>query len=247
MKIDCPSPADEGFRSLVDKYGKEKAYVAYFRNGHEIPNLRKAEGDLSFRPTEYKGPADKRSAVEQYAGIPQSQGGRYISTDISRKIVPNFDRTNPTATHSAASAIADEAFDAGLKDPAVTSVEFTAGGSGSGKSSSMAKLAGKVPIAGRLTYDGLFSGATSLKRLAEAVDSGKPVILNYVYRPMESAIHGVFARRKIRDADRNVAVVPHDVVANGHFNAPRNILKAAEKYKDNPNVTIRVIDNSGDA
>jgi polyhydroxyalkanoate synthesis regulator phasin len=238
LKIDCPNVSLPAWKDLVDKVGAEKAYTSYFRNGHEIPDHETATGHLSRRPTDYKGPADEVSRTRQYAQIPQSKGGRYISTDVARKIIPGYNPLDPTATNHEASQVTDRAFKQGLKDPKVKDVEILAGGSGAGKSSALRM----IHSPDTLIYDGLFASPSSLKRLDETISSGKPVTLTYIYRGLEPSITGMIKRR-----GGDVPVVPHDVLANGHFNSADNFLIAAEKYKDNPQVSFKVIDNGDGA
>jgi len=236
-KIDCPNISLPAWKGLVDQLGPEKAYAAYFRNGNEIPDLSKAHNDLSSRPGSYNGPADARPVEEQYKGLPASKGGKYISTDVARRIIPGYDPMNPTATNGVASEITEKAYTQALSDQTTKQVEMFAGGSGSGKSGMLAK----ITAPNTLIYDGLFSSKDSLDRLDRTVATGKPVALTYIHRPIEDAIGGMF--RRARKDGATQPIVPADVVAKGHFNSADNFLQAYDKYKDNPNVSFRAFDN----
>ncbi len=181
-------------------------------------------------------PAETASAVDQYRARPESRGGRYISADVARPLVPGFDPTNPSATNHQASEIAEQAFQAGLKDSGVDQVTLLAGGAGSGKSSAN-QYAG---ASSEMVYDGVFGSESSVRRLDQAAASGKPVRVLYVYRPMADAIAGMIGRR-----GGHMGVVPAEVVAGGHYRSAENFISAAKRYEGNPNVQFQVIDNSG--
>lgn len=183
-----------------------------------------------------KGRLAEQQAVSQYAALPESRSGRYISADVARTLVPDYDPLNPTATNPQASAIADANFQQGLKDPAVKEVTLLAGGAGSGKSAAMRF----TDRPGEMVYDGVFGSQNSLARLDQAAQSGKPVTVMYVYRPLNDALAGMFARR-----GGPTPIVPAEIAAKGHYQSAQNFLEAAKRYAGKPNVSFEVIDNSG--
>lgn len=201
----------------------------------EVPSPRKSVEE-SARVFSGEQPAEFSPEATAYREQPAARGGRYISADVARPLVPGFDPLNPTATNAQASTIAEAAFQAGLKDANVKEVTLLAGGAGSGKSAAQQFTDGP----NEMVYDGVFGSQNSLARLDQVVASGKPARVVFVYRPLNDALTGMFSRR-----GGSTPVVPAEVATRGHYQSAENFIAAAKRYQGNPNVAFEVIDNSG--
>jgi hypothetical protein len=56
MPIICPPKGDSKWKELVKQVGEERAYVSFFRNGHEIPDVERARAHLAKKPEGYVAP-----------------------------------------------------------------------------------------------------------------------------------------------------------------------------------------------
>ena len=118
-------------------------------------------------------------------------------------------------------------------------VVFTAGGSGSGKSSAIAKVLGESNA--DITFDGTFSKLTKARnRVQAALDSGRKVAIRYVYCAPENA-----AKLAIGRAIRHGRPVPVSVMAETHSQALQTVRAIAEDFKGDERVMVIAIDNNG--
>lgn len=171
-----------------------------------------------------------------YDQIPGTNGGLYLSADLARPHVPGYDPANPNASHPAAAAEINKAWDAGLQRDDVEGVTFLAGGAGAGKSAAM----NGVDTSNTLVLDSTFSAPASLTKVEQAVATGKPVEIIYTQRGLEEA----YAAMVLRALKGEQPMLSFDQFLGSHKNAVKNVLTVLDKYRDNPNVTVRVLDNT---
>lgn len=182
-------------------------------------------------------------SVREYGALEGAEGGRVLDTDLARELSPEYraDRSRASDVHHAASAFIDKLYDRLLAEPAKPGDEvfFTAGGSGSGKST--ARDIAKTASGADIVYDTTMSKLDSaISKIEKALKSGRNVTIAYVYRdPVEAFSAGVIPR-----AERVGRTVPISFHAQSHVGARDTIEKLAEKYKDDSRVNFILIDNS---
>lgn len=194
-------------------------------------------------------------AIEDYSNLPNTDGGRIISTDDARKLQPDYAKDPgkfSSAVHEPASWLANVMFRRALAQPPKPGQDnhaiFTSGGSGSAKTSAIfgnEKEPASITNRAQLIYDtAMESPESAMSKIDAAVDAGKFVSLVYVYRdPIESWRHGVLPR-----AMTDGRIVTAEAHSATHAGSPAAIKMAMEKYKDNPKVSFIALDNSnGDA
>ncbi len=188
-------------------------------------------------------------ADARYDAQPESHGGKYISADTAALITPDFKTKEQRQIHSESvySPAAFWAFQRYKRDLAKPSVQgvvtFLGGGTGSGKTSSLENhTLDTVVNSSDIVYDSTMSNyAQSEGKIQMALDSGRGAVYYYVYTPIEKSAERV-AERYAREGR---TIRPRDVVASA-INSQETFLKLYEKYKDNPMVVFKPIDNSGE-
>lgn len=194
---------------------------------------------------------DPEAAMREYAAIPDSGNGKILNTDIARELSPEYlaNRTKSAAVHEPASAIVKEIYKRKLaEEPGPGEqplVVFSAGGTGAGKTTGL-ELTGVDRVA-QIVYDSnMNSLATSVRRIEMALDAGKQVQILYTFRDPVEALTGGALPRAVRQerefgSGRTVPVSEH---AKTHLGASKVVREIAEKYKNNPRVKVKVVDNS---
>ena len=195
---------------------------------------------------------DFEAAAIEYAGRPDSRGGKVLNTDIARELSPDYlsDRTKSAAVHEPASWFIKRLYAeklAGLKGDTVV---FTSGGTGAGKTTGISDVPAAralVDDAG-LVYDtNMNTLASSVKKIEQALDAGvaQVHILHVQRDPVEALVKGALPRAMRQEAEfgtgRTVPLVEH---AKTHRGAAEVIQQLAEKYKDDPRVSVQIIDNT---
>lgn len=170
-----------------------------------------------------------------------------VAGDEAKFVIPGFGPEMSSHYHEPASAVAKVKLDRLLADPATkdSPVLLMAGGSGSGKTSG---LQGLLKDKGQSlddfaavidTNSNVLSSAET--KIQQALQSGRKVDMVYVYRdPVVAFKQGVIPRAK-----RIGRIVPISAHLDTHFGSNQVVHQLAEKYKDNPNVQILGINNSG--
>lgn len=189
----------------------------------------------------------------EYNNIPDTDGGRIINTDSARELSPEYlrDRTLSAAVQEPASWFVKKLYAQKLAEPAlpgqVNEVLFTAGGTGSGKSNAVKTLLRDESNKAQIVYDAnMDSVESAVQKITQAIDAGKKVKIAYVYRdPVEALVNGALARATRQEAKYGTGrTVPIQKHIDTHIGSLETIKQLAEKYKNNPNVQIDVIDNS---
>lgn len=198
---------------------------------------------------------DHEQAAHQYSDIPETEGGKVINTDIARELSPDYlaDRTRSAAVHEPASAFTKRIYaDLLAQEPQPweePQVLFTAGGTGAGKSTGI----GAIPemqqekARSQIVYDTNMNKLSSAdQKIQQALAAGKKVKIAYTYRdPVEALVNGALPRAERQRTEfgtgRTVPLAEH---LKTHVGALETMRALAEKYKDNPDVEMKVIDNS---
>lgn len=194
--------------------------------------------------------ADWQRAFDEYAQNPETKGGRLINTDEARELSPEYrnDKTLAGEVHEASSKFTKQVYDKLLNEPVMEGarpiVRFTAGGAGSGKSTAL--KGDKFPYEVDITYDTTLSkGASDAKKVEKALDTGRTAQIVHVYRdPVEAFENGVITRGKNLKDKPNGRIVPIKEVAKNHIGARDSINYMAERYGDDPRVSMYFYDNS---
>ena len=219
--------------------------------------------EFSYNPAKNLSPQDQAIESKFGAEIQQNLGkaissykkkfGNVLNTDNVRELSADYMRNKgelSSAVHEPASALTKLMYSQKLAEPLEKGkkpwVVFTAGGSGTGKSTSIEKLPlfSKVREKARLVYDtNLNNTGSAVEKINQALDAGNKVNIFYVHRdPMEAFTNGVVPR-----SNRIGRTVPIQEHINTNFGAPKTIKELSQIYKDNPNVSIKVINNSNGA
>lgn len=197
---------------------------------------------------------DVDRAVAEYAKHPETQGGKVLNTDIARDLSRDYNATKDArstlsaAVHEPASWLVKEIYRRRLAEaPAAGEravVTFTAGGTGAGKSSAIAKVSavqGAVDVS-QIVYDTNMNTLDSARgRIEQALAAGKDVSLVFVARdPVVALTQGALPR-----AMRQGRTVPLAEHAKTHTGAAKVVKQLAKEYEGNDRVAITVIDNTG--
>ena len=185
---------------------------------------------------------DPEAAIAQYEKIGETNGGNIINTDLVRELSPDYlaDRTLAFNVHQPASALSELMFN---RRVAETMGEegtwiFTGGGPASGKT---AGLSDEAAAAADLVMDGTLAKFAKNDALIErALESGKDIQIFYIDRDPLKALPLALMR-----AMQSGRPVPLEEFARMHRDARASIVRLHEKYKDNPMVDIKIVDNQG--
>jgi hypothetical protein len=219
----------------------------------QSPGTRQFERDLSLDPQSKKIEEaaynkiieNEDGLLSEYFSNPKlsGPGGKVINTDNFRPLFTDvgYVGSNAAAVQEPSSYLAKKAWTQALKRQG-DYVILTAGGSGTGKSSALKgipKISRELDGAAAVLDSNLSSYNSAIKKINEALDAGKKVVIDYVYRdPFDSFENGVVARM-INNADEGGRLVPTKVVAQNHIGS----LQVAERLK-NEGFTVNFIDNS---
>jgi hypothetical protein len=117
-------------------------------------------------------------------------------------------------------------------------VLFTAGGTGAGKSSGLRALGGEN--AGIIYDTNMNTLASAAAKIDQALEAGWRVKLVYTYRdPIEAWVAGALPR-----AEKMGRTVPVEIHVETHIGARQVIGELAARYREDPRVTVEVVDNS---
>lgn len=178
----------------------------------------------------------------------KSKNGWMIDPDKVKELDPNFreDSNLAGAVHEPSSKLAKIIFKRALEEKAkngdTTPTVFTAGGSGSGKSTTLPHalkaLGAKSAKEGGVIYDSVLSSPKSAKaRIDQALAATKgDVAITYTNADIEKAL--------IQNALRSRSVTI-DTLMHAHVGASDTLRQLAEHYKDNPRVKFNVMNNRG--
>ncbi len=196
--------------------------------------------------------SDMEGAKHEY----RSRFGNVLNADNAKELSPDYmkDRSyGAAATHEPASFLVKEMYKEELAKPAPmgkeNTVVFTAGGAGAGKTTAIegSPMAKAMMDHAQLVYDGTLRPASSaIKKIDQALAAGKQATVLFVHRdPVESFQNGVLKRADRQEKQYGSGrTVMLDEFAAQHSSIQHSMKDVQDRYKDNPNFHMHVIDNS---
>jgi hypothetical protein len=188
---------------------------------------------------------DLDGTVNEYWSARDELESNQLNVDLARELSEDY-LANPAtagAIQKPSSALIKKMWKDKLAEPLTAGggptdrVVFTAGGGGSGKGTA---LRGVDLTDAHVVLDSTMSDVADLARIEEVLATGRKVDLFHVARDPLDAWQGAL-KRSVEEG----RVLPLEVWAEAHAGAPDVFRKAIAKYKNNPNVNIQVIDNTG--
>ena len=193
---------------------------------------------------------DYPTLVADYAKLKDAEGGKVLNTDVARELSPDYvkNRTLSANVHEPASAFVKRLYAEKLAQPAPegSSIMFTGGGTGAGKTSSL-KMYPDIAKNAEMIYDTNMNKLESAQqKIDQALKAGRKVDLIYTYRdPVEALVEGSLTRAMRMKGDfgsgRTVPLKEHLRTHTGSRDVMEQLQSA---YADNPNVRIGIVDNS---
>lgn len=248
VEADHPRAANGQFGSggsAKTEPGKSEQADQYDKGGTDEHGQERAPGlDASERKIEQDFYDDVRTNGAKLIEAYHEANGNVIDPDLVKGLNNEF-AANPDlarAVHEPSSALAKRIYSEALDRKAaandMTPTVFSAGGGGSGKSTTRPvaeAVLGADPNG--LFYDStLSSAASATKRIDEALAKTKGEIgIAYTNMPIDQALR-MNAKRS-----RTVSI---DTLLHAHVGASDTIRKLAEHYKDDPRVQIAVVNNA---
>ncbi len=179
----------------------------------------------------------------------KSRFGNVLNTDNFREFSKDYSVNKQTrsllsrAVHEPASALTKKMYQQELAKPdprGLNLVTFTAGGTGAGKTTAIEGLPAYRNA--QIVYDTNMSNLSSAtNKIEQALQAGKKVSILYIHSLPDRALNQVLSR-----AFRTGRTVPLNEHVDTHVGALDTIKKLAQKYANNPNVDIQVVDNTGE-
>ena len=180
----------------------------------------------------------------------ENEFGRKLDLDDARELFDDFAESPAsraeygTAVHGASARVIDELFDRRLAEPVPPGtprpeVVFTAGGSGSGKSSITSVAGQRLDDADFIVDSTLAKYETAQSRISQVLDSGRDVNISFVYRdPVEAFVEGVLPR-----AAETGRIVPIEAFAAIHNNVRTTIGRLADEFGDSGRFSLDIYHN----
>lgn len=177
--------------------------------------------------------------------------GRHIDTDKARELCPEYASSYEDRAllapliHESASKIAKAVWRSLLDESFGRQgvVMFLAGGPGSGKSTVVrSEKFQEYYREAIVVYDSTFSSIDSAsQKIQEALEAGKDIDIYYVHRNAKDAAYSVVIR-----AVETGRTVPIQEIANLHWGAQSTIFMLCFEHRRSEDITIHLINNSGD-
>ncbi len=216
------------FGDLYDRRAKEFRYSPREDLSPKESEVEKKFGDL------VKG--DFEAAKEKYL----AEHENYLSVDAAKDLSEDYvaDKTLTSAVQKPASAFIGKLFDEEVERMDIDKVVFTAGGTGAGKTIGVEAKPGELVVDGNLANE-----AKAKSQIDKALDSGKKVEIEYIYRdPVKAFVDGVIPRYVEPGKEGRPVRAP--IHLKTHIESLKTIQKLADQYKGNENVKISYFDNS---
>jgi len=189
----------------------------------------------------------------EYAALPDSMGGVVLNTDVARELSPEYlaNRTRSADVHEPASETIKRLYAKKLAEPTPEGmdpiVQFTAGGTGAGKTTGLNEVLARSGENPEIIYDTNMNTLRSAEqKIQQALDAGRRVKILYTYRdPVDALVNGALPRAERQalqhGSGRTVPLAEH---ARTHIGVRDVMDQLAEKYRGNDRVTIEAYDNS---
>ena len=170
-----------------------------------------------------------------------------VNTDDARRLFTDigYKGSNAAAVHEASSVVAKDAYKKLVAEGKNKHVSFYAGGSGSGKTSSIDKIFTGLKDRSDAIVDGNLSNyAKAVKQIYDLLDGGRDIDIIYCYRPPTEAWDGVIHRmlHNKKEMGRLVPLSTFLKNTEGSYNTIKGMYEAGvDKWKG---VQLNIIDNS---
>lgn len=241
-------PTDTNPENPVDTNASITTYKGAIDKNTPVPEVQKAAADALIRKPETFRSDTEKQAYDQLKSDPIAMRDEYIqkfgnevSTDNAIELFKGYNKSNykefQNPAYDLKNIVLDHLFES-RKGVGNNTILITGGGPGSGKSTA---LGGTVPYKQNypIVLDSTLGSISSIKDIANMLEKGYKIHIAYVIRdPVVAWKQGVLNR------DR---AVPENYHIKVHEKAQKNILELYDKYKNNPNVQIDFIDNTGPA
>lgn len=190
----------------------------------------------------------KKTGEKDYATRPETMGGKYINQDFIREMLkeyaasPEGRSVHVETTQKASADYTQKFYEDRLKAPVLGDASIIIGGPGSGKTTAGQMILSRMAKSSDVILDNVGANLKQLtKNIELALESGRPVHLIYVHAPFEKALSHIETR--FNETGRPV---PPEVAARGHVLSLENYLALKEKYKNNPDVEINAVEQTGE-
>lgn len=239
----------ENIFSGLDQATEHEQYSSPVQKEGDAPQSVTPKNTLSpeLQAVQDKFRKDLTDNYEERKAQYHKEFGNVINADNAKTLSEDYNK-NPTATTSAihppSSEFATRLYNDALKEkPETGTVLMTTGGTGAGKSTAVKGLADNKNY--DVVFDtNLLDQKDATHKIDNALKSGRNVDINYVYRdPIKAFTEGVYPRMKYEKYEGRPVNIDYHL--GTHEKALNTIEKLQEHYKDNPNVKIHIIDNSG--
>lgn len=193
--------------------------------------------------------ADQARADATYDLVPESKGGRVISTDLARELDPVYANWSvgqgprdlaPSwagAWIYAQGRFARELSKLGKNDQ----VRFMAGGWAAGKSRVVQHMEQTGEAPAELTWDGTLGDRNWARvQIRLAIERGCRVDIRYVHRNIELAMYGAIDRAKTQGR-----LVPLKELPKNHRDVQRAVRRLITDFRDEDNVSFSFLHNIG--
>jgi hypothetical protein len=196
---------------------------------------------------------DYEAAKAEYATREDAEGGKVMNTDTARELSPDYlaDRTRSADVHEPASAFIKRLYAEKLADmPEGGSVLFTSGGTGAGKTSAIRGLPTMQALKddAHIVFDtNMNTLGSAVKKIEQALEAGagQVNIVHVMRDPVEALVKGALTRAMSQEkkygSGRTVPLAEH---AKTHRGSAEVIQQLAERYKDDPRVSVSILDNT---
>ncbi|UOF78922.1 thymidylate kinase [Caudoviricetes sp.] len=212
--------------------------TTFKRDENLSPEYKKIE-DSAFKRIE----DSEEELLTQYQSLEDTKGGRIINTDSFRRLFTEdgYDGSNAAAVQEPSSYLSKKAYAKALSNPEEM-VIFTAGGSGTGKTSALKgiqEISNELDSAAAVVDSNFSSLDSAVTKIKQAEKAGKAVIVDYVYRdPLDSFENGVVARM-LNNKTEMGRLVPSKVVAGNHIDSLKVVRQVEEM-----GIPVNYVDNS---
>lgn len=249
-------------QAVKQKLGREPVVgEIMFSVGAEIPrnkNLSPTERAIEQRYIDMIDAEGVDAMWTRFQALDDAKGGFVLNTDTARELSEDYlaDRTLSNPVHEPASYLVKAFYAQRLTEATPTgrrrTIVFTAGGTGAGKSTGAAVIEEQGEDLAELTYDTNLTGVEkSAEKIQDALDAGRTVEIQYVWRdPVEAFQNGVLTRaaRQAREfgTGRTLGLNTHmDTYIYGYETIRGLIDQFGEtRAEGDSRVVFSVIDNS---
>ncbi len=196
---------------------------------------------------------DFDAAKAEYATLKDSEGGKVLNTDVVRELSPDYmkDRSRAAEVHEPASDFTKRLYADKLAEMKQGDmVMFMAGGTGAGKTTAIGQVPEVLALKedAHLVYDtnmNKFKGSVEKIDQALAAGAGAVHIVHVMREPVDALVHGALARAARQEKELGTGrTVPLQAFADAHRGSADTVPRIAEHYKDDPRVTVHVVDNT---